>query len=93
MRIRLTDENGEIPGVEVLVEAIEDLDLKTGLLLSACVISIKDGFCLIKVLNQTDASVTVYKSTKLGSDLENKQNVDVNGIFTNQNLTKILETF
>ena len=42
MRIRLADENGEkIPGVERLVEAIEDFELKTGLLLADCMISIK----------------------------------------------------
>ena len=43
MRIGLTDENGEeIPGVGGLVEAIEDLELKTGLLLAACMISMID---------------------------------------------------
>ena len=37
MKIRLVDENGEeIPGVEGLVEAIEDFELKTGLLLATC---------------------------------------------------------
>ena len=39
MKIRLADENGEeIPGMEGLVEAIEDFELKTGLLLAACMI-------------------------------------------------------
>ena len=33
MRIRLADKNGEkIPGVEGLVETVEDFELKTGLL-------------------------------------------------------------
>ena len=85
MKIRLADENGEeIPGVEGLVEAIEDFELKTGLLLAACMISMKDGWSLIKVLNLTDAPVTVYKSSKVGTYFENKQNLVVNGIFTNQ---------
>ena len=45
MKIRLADEYGEkIPGVEGLVEAIEDFELKTGLLLAACMISMKDGW-------------------------------------------------
>ena len=94
MRIRLANENGEeIPGVEGLVEAIEDFELKTGLLLAACMISMKDGSSLIKVLNLTDAPVTVYKSTKVGSYFENKQNLIVNRIFANQNKPKTLETF
>ena len=64
MRIRLADENGEeIPGMEGLAEAIEDFELKTGLLLAACMISMKDGSIMIKILNLTDAPVTVYKST------------------------------
>ena len=51
MRIRLADENGEeIPGVEGLVEAIEHFELKTGLLLAACMISMKDGASMIKSL-------------------------------------------
>ena len=66
MRIRLADENGEeIPGVEGSFEAIEDFELETGLLLAACMISMKDGNSLIKVLNLTDAPLTVYKSTKV----------------------------
>ena len=94
MKIRLADENGEeIPGVEELVEAIEDFELKTGLLLAACMISMEDGWSLIKVLNLTNAPVTVYKSTKVGTYFENKQNLVVNGIFTNQNKSKTLETF
>ena len=94
MTIRLADENGEkIPGVEGLAEAIENFELKTGLLLAACMISMKDGWSLIKVLNLTDAPVTVYKSTKVGTHFENKQNLFVNGIFTNQNKPKTLETF
>ena len=92
MKIRLADENGEeIPGVEGLVEAIEDFELKTGLFLAACMISMEDGWSLIKVLNLTDAPVTVYKSTKVGTYFENKQNLVVNGIFTNQNKPKTLE--
>ena len=83
MRIRLADKNGEEnQGVEGLVEAIEDFELKTGLLLAACNISMKDGSSMIKVLNLTDAPVTVYKSTKVGTYFENKQNLVVNGIFT-----------
>ena len=94
MKIRLADENGEeIPGVEGLLEAIEDFELKTGLLLAACMISMEDGWSLIKVLNLTDAPVTVYKSTRVGAYFENKQNLVVNGIFTNQNQRKTLETF
>ena len=94
MRIRLADENGEEnPGVEGLVEAIEDFELKTGLLLAACMISMKDGSNLIKVSNLTDAPVTVYKSTKVGPYFENKQNLVVNEIFTNQNKPKTMETF
>ena len=94
MKIRLADENGEeILGVEGLVEVNEDFELKTGLLLAACMISMEDGWSLIKVLNLTDAPVTVYKSTKVGTHIENKQNLVVNGIFTNQNKPKTLETF
>ena len=94
MRIRLADENGEeIQGVEGLVEAIEDFELKTGLLLAASMISMKGGSSLIKVLNLTDAPVTVYKSTKVGTYFENRQNLVVNGIFTNQNQSKTLENF
>ena len=94
MKIRLADENGEeFPGVEGLVEAIEDFELKNGLLLAACMISMEDGWILIKVLNLTDAPVTVYKSTKVGTYFENKQNLVVNGFFTTQNKPKTLETF
>ena len=94
MRIRLADENGgEIPGMEGLVEAIEDFELKIGLLLAAYTISMKDGSSLIKVLNLTDAPATVYKSTKVGTYFENKQNIVVNGIFIYQNKPKPLETF
>ena len=53
----------------------------------------KDGSSLIKVLNLTDEPVTVYKSTNVGTYIENKQNLAVNGIFTNQNQPKTLETF
>ena len=64
MTIRLANENGEqIPGVEGIVEAMEHFELKSGLLLAACVISMKDGSSLIKVLNLTDAPLTVYKGT------------------------------
>ena len=95
MKIRLADENGEeIPGMEGLVEAIEDFELKTGLLLATCMISMKDGWNLIKVLNLTDAPVTaVYKSTKLGTYSENKENLISEGIFTSQNKPKTLEFF
>ena len=78
MRIRLAEENFE---------------LKSGLLLAACMISMKDGSSLIKVLNLTDAPVTVHKSIKVGTYFENKQNLVVNGIFTNQNKPKTLKTF
>ena len=47
---------------------------------------------MIKVLNLTDTPVTVYKSTEVGSYLKNKQKLIVNGIFTNQNEPKALET-
>ena len=71
MRIRLADENGEeIPRVEGLVEAVEDFEIKTGLLLAACMISMKDGSSMIKVLKLTDAPVTVYKCTKVGTFLK-----------------------
>ena len=94
MKIRLADENGEeIPGVEGLVEAIEDFESKTGLLLAACMISMEDGWSLIKVLHLTDAPVTVYKSTKVGTYFENKLNLVWNEIFTNQNKPKTLENF
>ena len=93
MRIRLADENGEkILGVEGLVEAIEDFQLTNDLRL-ACMISMKDGSSLIKVLNLTDAPLTVYKSTKVGTYFEHKQNLVVNGVFTNQNNPKTLEIF
>ena len=78
--------------MEGLVEAIEDFELKTGLLLAASMISMKDGSSLIKFLNLKDAPVTVYKSTKVGTYFENKQNLVVIGIFTNQNKPKTLET-
>ena len=94
MKIRLAEENGEeIREVEGLVEVMEDFEQKTSLLLAACMISMKDGSSLIKVLNLLDAPVTVYKSTKVGTYFENKQNLVVNGIFTNQNKPKTLETF
>ena len=64
MRSRLADENGEeISGVEGLVGAIADFELKTGLILAACIITKKDGSILIKVLYLTDAPVTVYRKT------------------------------
>ena len=73
MRIRLADEKGEkIPRVEGLVEATEYFDLEIGLRLAACVISNKDGSGWIKLLNLSDALVTVYKSSKVGKYLENK---------------------
>ena len=56
-------------------------------------ISMKDGFSLIKIINLTDALVSVYKSTKVGSSLENKQNLFVNRIFAIQDQPKTLETF
>ena len=45
------------------------------------------------MLSLTDAPVTVYKSTKVGTYFENKQNLVVIGIFTNQNKPKTLEIF
>ena len=45
------------------------------------------------MLNLTDAPVTVYKGTKVGTYFENKQNLVVNGIFTNRSKPKTLETF
>ena len=45
------------------------------------------------MLNLTDITVTVYKSTKVGTYFKNKQNLVVIGIFTNQNKPKTLETF
>ena len=93
MRIRLADENGEeTPGVEG-IEAVEEFELKTGLLLAACMISMKDGSSMMKDLNLTDAPVTVYKSTKVGTYFDNKQNLVLSGILTNQNQPKTLETF
>ena len=93
MRIKLADENGEeIPGEEGLVEAIEVFELNTCLLLAACMISMKDGSSLIKVLNLTEAPVTVHISTKVENYHENKQNLVVNGYFTNQ-IQPTLETF
>ena len=69
IRIRLADENGEeIPVVKI----IEDFELKTRLLLAACLISIKVGSRLVKVLNLTEAPVTVYKSTNVGTYFEKK---------------------
>ena len=66
MKIRLADENGEeIPGVEGLVEAIEDFELRTGLHLAACMISMENGWSMMKLLNLTDAPVIVYKNTSL----------------------------
>ena len=56
-------------------------------------ISMRDGSSLIKVFNLTDAPVTMYKSTKVGTYIENKQNLVVNGIFKNQNKPKTLELF
>ena len=48
---------------------------------------------LIKILNLTDAPVTVYKSTKVGTYIENKQNLAVNGVFTIQNKPKNIGVF
>ena len=71
MRIRLADENGEeIPGVEGILEAIKDFELKVGLLLAACTISMKDRSSLIKLLNLTKAPVIVYKTLKLEAILK-----------------------
>ena len=56
-------------------------------------ISKKDGWNLIKVLNLTNAPVTVYKDTKVGTYFEKKENLVSNGIFTNQNKPKTLEFF
>ena len=44
----------------------------------------KSGSSLLKVLNLTNAPVTVYKSNKLGNYLKNKQNLVVNRIIVNQ---------
>ena len=73
MRIRLADKNGEgNPGGERLAEAIEHFELKTGLPLAACMMSMKDVSSSIKILNLADAPVTLYKSTKIGTYFENK---------------------
>ena len=65
MKIKLADENGEeVPRVERLVEANEDFELKTGSLLAAYMISMKDGSSLIKVLNLSDEPMTVIKTLK-----------------------------
>ena len=93
MRNKLADENREILGVEGLSEATEDFELKNGWLLAACMIPLKEVSCLIIVLNPTDAPLSAYNKTKLGSCSGNKQNLFVNGIFTNQNKTKTLEKF
>ena len=43
MKVRLAEENGDkIPGVEVLVEAVREFQIRTALLLAACIISIKN---------------------------------------------------
>ena len=75
------------------MEAIEDFELKIGLLFAACMISIKDCSSLIKVLKLKDVPVTVYRSTKIRCHLENKQNLVMNIVFINQNKPKTLETF
>ena len=94
IKIILVDENGEeILGVECSVEAIEEFDLKTGWLLATTMMLMKNGSSLIKVLKLTDALMMVYKSTKAGSYLENKQNLVVNGILTNQKQPKTLGKF
>ena len=59
--------------MERLVNAFEDFELNTGLLLAAWLIAMKNGSCLIKVLNLTDAPMTVCRSTKAKSYLRNKQ--------------------
>ena len=38
-------------------------------------ISMEDGWSSVKVLNLTDEPLTVYKSTKVGTYFENKQNL------------------
>ena len=44
----------------------------------------KNGSSLLKVLNLTNAPVTVYKTNKLGNYLKNKQHLVVNRINVNQ---------
>ena len=62
MKIRLADENGEeIAEMDILVKAIKDFELKTGLLLADYIISMKNSSSLTKMHDQTDAPV----STKL----------------------------
>ena len=94
MKIRLADENGEeLPGVEGFLEAIEHFELKTCLLLADCMTSMKNGSSLIKVLNLTNAPVTMHKKTEVGSYLKNKQNLFVNGNFTNRTSQKHWKIF
>ena len=71
MRLRLADENDEIPVVAGPVEANKGFE-KNGLFLDACMISMKDVSTLKKVLNLTDAPVTVNKSTQEGGFLKDK---------------------
>ena len=56
-------------------------------------ISMKDTSSLIQVLNITDAPVTLYKSTEVGSYLKNKRNLVVNALFMNRKKPKTFETF
>ena len=53
----------------------------------------KDVSSFDKRIESNGAPVTVYGSAKVGSYHENKQNLVKNGIFTNQNQPKTLETF
>ena len=89
MMIRLADENGEeILGLEGLVEAIEDFELKTGLLIAACMILMNDGSSLIKSLKSNKRTSDRGKNTKIGSYLQNKQILVVSGVLTNQKKDK-----
>ena len=75
------------------MEAIECFELTTGWLLDACMISMKVGSDLIKVLDLTDAPVTLYKKSKLRNYFEHKQKLVATEYFTNQNEPKTLATF
>ena len=93
-KLRLTDKNRkENPQMEQLEQAIEDFELKTGLLLAACMISMKDWSNLINVINLTDAPVTVYETTKVRTYFDSKQNLVVNEICTHLKQPKTLEIF
>ena len=93
-KLRLTDKNGkENPRMERLEQAIVDFEQKTGFLLAACMISMKDCSSLLIVINLTDAPVTVYETTKVRTYFDSKQNLVVNGICTHRKQPKTLEIF